>query len=316
MSGLRGYSNGGDILNSGRSREVLVTGGAGFIGGRVVQKLELVDDRVDILDIREPRYSTTARYIPGSVDSMMFHLSEPGRIPYDVIFHCAAILGAATTFDRAAQTELVNAVGTIAALDYAVGKDTIVIRPGVLGTWLNPYMISTKAAEQYVQAYRKYRKVRACCVRFTVVYGPGQELGVSQGKAVPTFISRTLRDEPLVIYGDGSYKVRLLYVDDAADALIKVAQHYNEVPEAFDITSRHPENYISVKDLAEKIIQLTGSNSSIEYVPMRIGQPLDWIDARANPDQSVEVGDLIMVQDEVPLDIGLLNTIEWLREGR
>lgn len=290
--------------------KVLVTGGSGFIGRHIVKELEGKAD-VTIFDNAEPDFVHSAKFCPGDITRHMVRFAHRNLGEFDVVFHCAAMLGAESTFKYAVGTEMINTLGTLHVLEGF--PNAIIIRPGLLGRWLNPYMISTQAALDYGFAYRKYLDRKFAAVRYTVVYGPYQVNGIVQIKAVPVFIDKALKDEPIEIYGDGSYKVRLLYVSDAAKATIKVAENYDKLPESVDITSLREENFISVKGLAELIIELTGSSSSIVYVPMRKGQPEDAKDAGVNVEAAKKVSYIIGFKEQTDLRTGLMNTINWMR---
>lgn len=293
---------------------ILVTGGSGFIGGRIVELLEADNQKVEILDRNKPLFQTYAEFTKGDVTRCIPRMAENINSfgePYDVVFHCAALLGAETTFKRIISTEKVNVLGTLSVLDMQRNYG-MVIRPSLLGDWLNPYMISTKTAERYGLMYREYFHTRFLSVRFTSIYGPHQINGIAQKKVVPMFVANALEGKPLPIYGNGSYKVRLLYVKDAARFLVKAAERYDELPPCFTYTSLWAENYITVLELANRIIELTGSSSRVKYLPMRIGQPLSAVDAEANMSQSCDVHNIVGIETEVPLSEGLRNTIEWV----
>ena len=225
---------------------ILVTGASGFIGGAVARKLqkELNSDSDDIIltDYIVPKYDLgNMVFITADIRDRAHYAVLP--FPFDIIIHCAGILGTETTFGHVIETEMVNVIGTLHILERANGA--IVYQPNLLGDWLNPYMISKRAAEQYGLMARKYLGIRYVSVRFTDVYGPGQS--PRQKKITPTFIEKALYGDPIPIYGNGLYRVRMLYVDDAAEVLVRMALTEWYTDPTVDITSLSPDNFFFLR---------------------------------------------------------------------
>lgn len=299
---------------------ILVTGAAGFIGGAVArilaQELTADDDDLVCTDVRSPTRTVSevkgvdwgdAFFVNADLSDRAYY--SQFSFPYDAVVHCAGILGTETTFKAITAAEQVNIRGTLLVLEAQRGH--LVIQPNLLGDWLNPYMISKNAAEQYGLMYRKYLDTPYVSVRLTDVYGPGQ--ATDQKKITPTFIIRALAGDPLFIYGDGSYKVRLLYVDDAAAVLARMAMAKAGHMEKVDITSLQDSNFISVLDYARWIIGLTDSKSEIGYVEMRKGQPRDYPYAEPDLACAGRWFDYAGIT-ETPLLEGLRKTIEYYKE--
>lgn len=284
---------------------ILVTGGSGFLGRNIVEQLELtyVNSDMDdlfIADIKKPGYETDASFIYHDIANINQQpsnmINELGPA-YDIVFHLAGILGSETLFGHAEFAERVNVIGTIKILE--LQKDYgLIIQPGLLGDWLNPYMISKRTAERYGLMYRKEYGTNYISIRPTDLYGPGQS--TAQKKITPTFICHALENEPIPIYGDGSQMVRMLFVRDAARFFVDCMDKNISV---IDLASQQSANYLSVKEYALYIIGLCKSLSKLEYLPMRPGQPVNAKDVYKNINN--EPFESTTLQD------GLLETIEY-----
>ena len=134
---------------------------------------------------------------------------------------------------------------------------------------------------------------------------------MDHGKAVPTFIEQALTRQPLTVFGDGTYHMRLIYVDDIARAFVKIALHADELPPVIDMGTVQRKNRISVRDLAEKIIALAGYGGAIRDCPMRMGQPEGIVDYKVRLSQTKEVSAIIGFKVEVSLEDGLNKTIAY-----
>jgi len=291
---------------------ILVTGGSGFIGGAIVKELEsgnyIADgDSIDIFDLRAPTFSTGARFVKKDVTENM-----SGLLPYDIVFHCAGLLGSSVLFEQVREAVATNVLGAVSILQ--LQKDTgIIFQLGLLGNWLNPYMISKRTGERCGLMYRKWYGTRFVSVRCTDVYGPRQSL--QQAKVTPTFVMRALANEPIPIYGDGTYHVQLVYVDDVARLLVAAALEDLMVEPTIDISSLQSENTIAVLDYAKRIIDMTSSKSTLEFLPMRIGQPVASSEAEVQPNvsQTRKLFDQLSFV-ETPLELGLERTIAWCKD--
>jgi len=286
---------------------ILITGGGGgFIGGMLVQELEKSDHNITLFGHTAPGYPTSAEFIFGDIldEEKLAQLGE-----YDATIHMAGILGTSVTFGHIKKTAEVNIIGTLNVLERQ-RHGGIFIQPNLLGTWLNPYMITKNAAERFGLMYDNEFPMKYISIRLTDTFGPRQS--IHHGKAIPTFMKKAIKNEPLPIYGSGEYEMQLLYVKDVAKVFAGTVEHWESLPRVIDIVSSQMDNHISVASLARKIIRLTGSSSELEFMPMRRGQPKSVTGYDADLDQSQCVMKQLNVV-ETPHDIALKETIDWYR---
>ena len=283
--------------------KVLVTGGSGFLGRSIVKKAEESEQgELYIHDIVKPDFPTDAHFIPADKEKA---LSESG--PFDVVYHCAGLLGTELLFSHILKAEEVNVLGALKIFE--MQKNTgIVLCAGLIDEWLNPYMISKHTAERYGLMYRTWYKTKIVSVRMTHLYGPGQSM--QQDKILPTFITKALANEPLVVFGSGDQEVQFLYVEDAADVFVKTAERDCTDQPVIDITSLLEGNTMSVNDCAQIIIELTNSKSTISHTDNRLGQPYDYRKTPVNIQQTKKLfEDLGII--ETPFVKGIEKTIQY-----
>jgi UDP-glucose 4-epimerase len=270
---------------------VLVTGGAGFIGSHLVDRLLLDGHAVSALDnISTGRKSNLDAYdknpnfslIKGSVlDQDLLAKSVIGA---DYIFHLAAAVGVFTIVNHPLSSLVTNIRGTENVLEVASNHNIPVFLSSssevygknvsnslretddrVLGspTTLRWSYSEAKAIdESLAYAYWTERKLPTRIVRFFNTVGPRQ-VG-AYGMVVPRFISAAIKNEPITIYGTGEQTRCFGHVLDVIDAVISVAFSDKTIGKVINIGN---DKEISMNDLAKKIIKLTGSKSQIMYIP-------------------------------------------------
>jgi len=275
----------------------LVTGAAGFVGKHLIRKLLDEGHEVISFDNRECNIGTKATL--GDIASFDFEQILEG---VDIVFHLASLLGTAELFHRIIEAERVNVLGTLNLLEAMRKKDVKKIlftsKPNI---WKhNPYTITKQTCENYLEMYQYVYGFQSIITRPYNIYGPAEELAEYR-KAVPYFIIAALKDEPLEIFGDGEQTMDAIYIDDAVEALIRSAEIAPK--EVVEIGTSKP---VKVKDLAERILNLTNASSSIVYVPMRRGEE-NTKEIRANGDMSQLLG----FSPRVSLDEGLKKSIAW-----
>lgn len=280
---------------------VLITGGHGFIGSNVAKLFQKHNKYKTILLDNSPGDDKD--------NSNFLQMDIRDKIPnapYDKVIHCAGLLGTETLFKNPLMAESVNVIGTINLLECQKSHGFI-YQPSVTGKWHNPYMASKRHAEEYGLMFREWYGTKYVSVRITDVYGPGQS--ISQKKAVPSFIISALKNEPITIYGDGSYIMKLIFVSDVASVLFKMADiEYNESG-IVNICSLKEENNINLIDLAHMILDISGSKSEVRFCKMRIGQPANAQRETVNYEEIEAIMNLLHVE-EMPLEAGLQKTIK------
>lgn len=274
-----------------------MTGAAGFIGKHLVRKLLEEDHEVIGFDKRQ--CSLGIQSIQGDIAT--FDVSKALK-NVDIVYHLASLLGTAELFEKTVEAERVNVLGTVRLLEAMrktdVDKIVFISKPNI---WkFNVYTITKENCERYLEMYRSVYGFKTVIARPFNIYGP-EELLKEYRKAIPYFTVAALKGEPLEVFGDGEQTLDPIYVDDAVRALIQCGKILPQ--EAVEIGSGTP---VKVRDLAEKILYLTHSDSQIVYVPMRKGETCTSIICANGNCQR-----LIRFLPKISLEDGLRRTIKW-----
>ena len=270
---------------------VLITGGAGFIGSHLTERLLAQGHRVAILDdlstgrlenlahvSDHPRFSATI----GSV--MDEELLAPMVAECDTVFHLAAAVGVRLVVEQPIHTIHTNVHGTETVLKHAsrgrknvlvvstsevYGKSAVlpfredadlVLGPPNKTRW--GYATSKLLDEFLALGYWKEERLPVRVVRLFNTVGPRQSS--RYGMVLPNFVRRALSNEPIIVHGDGTQTRSFTWVGDVVSALIGLVETPSTCGEVFNIGNGAE---ISIRDLAAKVKSKTGSRSPIEYVP-------------------------------------------------
>jgi UDP-glucose 4-epimerase len=270
---------------------VLITGGAGFIGSHLAERLLEQGQQVAVLDdlstgrleniqhlLGHPRFSVTI----GSVmdDARLGPLVEQ----CDTVFHLAAAVGVKLVVDRPVHTIHTNVHGTETVLRHAsrgrknvlvvstsevYGKSAVlpfredadlVLGPPNKTRW--GYATSKLLDEFLALGYWKEERLPVRVVRLFNTVGPRQSS--RYGMVLPNFVRRALDNEPIIVHGDGTQTRSFTWVGDVVSALIGLARHPHTCGHVFNVGNGAE---ISIRDLASKVKAKTGSASPIAFVP-------------------------------------------------
>jgi UDP-glucose 4-epimerase len=274
---------------------VLITGGAGFIGSHLAERLLKNGDEVYVLDDLSTGDLDNVRHLE---DHAQFHLKvgtvlDPDTLRplvdwCDVIYHLAAAVGVNYVLNNPLQSLLTNIRGTeivlelanrhkkrvlIASTSEVAGKkngkatfsenDDRLLGPTTVTRWI--YSTSKAVDEMLGLAYWREKKLPVILVRFFNVIGPRQS--AEYGMVVPRFIKQALFGHPITVYNDGEQRRCFTDIEDALDGLVLLMKNEDTPGEIFNLGGNYETNEISIKDLAHKIKALTESDSPIEFVP-------------------------------------------------
>jgi dTDP-glucose 4,6-dehydratase len=305
----------------------LVTGGAGFLGSHVCERLLREGWEVTCLDsLLTGRRDNLADF--AGVERFRFQaydVTEPLDVDADVdaVLHMASPASPADYLRWPIETLRVGALGTLHALELALHRQATfllastseaygdpLVHPQPESYWgnVNPvgprsvYDEAKRYAEAATMAYHRAHGLRIHIARIFNTYGP--RMRRDDGRAVPTFIQQALGGEPLTVHGDGTQTRSLCYVDDLVEGLYRLL--------ASDLTG--PVNLgnpseVTVHELASLIRDMTGSTSEIVHVE----RPVDDPELRC-PDISLAMTSLDW-RPAVSLEEGLRRTIEWVKES-
>lgn len=247
---------------------IVVTGGAGFIGTNLLTRLVTRFPHIECVsfDNRHAVYPVAGvKYVLGNVQN----LTQLDTITKSAsqVYHLAGALGTNESFRSIRKHVSCNIVGAVNILTCARTNRfelLIVSKPNV---WLNPYTVTKKCADEFVEMYVKEYGVKVVTLKLFNVYGPF-EIATSYRKAVPTFVKQALGGKPLEIYGDGMQEGDFVFVGDVVDALIDALElklYGNVIEYGTGVGTK-------IINIARIIIEMCGSNSTITFKKMRIGE--------------------------------------------
>jgi UDP-glucose 4-epimerase len=268
------------------SKRVLITGGAGFIGSHLVRHFA-GHAEVTVLDDLRSGYARnldgiTCRFVRGSIlDDASLREAMAGA---EEAYHLAAMISVPESVAKPAECAELNTEGTrrVLAAAVAAGARKVVLASSAAIYGDNPtvpklesmspepkspYAETKLAGEHLLEAYRQAHGLGTTSLRFFNVFGPRQDPRSAYAAAVPIFIAKALRGEPIGIHGDGGQTRDFVHVTDIVGALAYAGA-------SADMAGTYNVGYgrsQSILELAQEILRLTGSKSAIEHLPPRAG---------------------------------------------
>lgn len=312
-------------LGGGIIERVLITGGAGFLGSHLCERLLRAGSEVICLDNFLTGSKANVAHLESErgfslVEHSITHPYYPEK-PVTSVMHLASPASPPMYLANPIHTMKVGSLGTINALGIAKANDASFFLASTSEIYGDPevrpqpetyrgnvsttgprgvYDEAKRFAEAVTMAYHTDHGVDTRIIRIFNTYGP--RLAPSDGRAVSNFIAQALSGEPLTIYGDGLQTRSFCYVDDLIDGMLLVLERGDAEP----VNLGNPDER-SIKEIAELVLELTGADVPIEYRPLPIDDPR----VRC-PDITVARAKLGW-EPKVDLRDGLERTIAWFR---
>jgi UDP-glucose 4-epimerase len=317
--------------------KVLITGGAGFIGSHLCEKLLNAGNQVTALDnLSTGKYDNVVHLkenpnfnlVVGNIlnEELVDKLCEKT----DIIFHLAAAVGVDLIVKYPLESLTTNIKGSEIVLDMAqrYNKKVLITSTSeiygkningplqedndrILGSPLKSrwsYSTAKAVDEILAYVYWKEKGLPTIIVRLFNTVGPRQT--GAYGMVIPRFVTQALKGEPLSVYGDGKQSRCFLHVQDAVNALIKLMQTPQAIGQVFNLGSQEE---VTIKGLAQKVIQLTASNSRIIYIPYEQAYEEGFEDMQRRVPDINKIQKLIGYKPTQNLQDILIGVIEYFR---
>jgi len=315
------------MTNSSSLKKVaVVTGGAGFLGSHLCDRLLYEGMKVICIDNLITGNPDNISHLIGNENFLFIkhditnYIHVPGKVDY--ILHFASPASPIDYLKLPIQTLKVGSLGTHKVLGLAKEKNAVFllastsevygdpdIHPQKEDYWgnVNPigprgvYDEAKRFAEALTMAYHRYHNVATRIVRIFNTYGPRMRL--HDGRALPAFIGQALSGKDVTVFGDGSQTRSFCYVSDQVDGIYKLLIS----PEVEPVNIGNPDE-ITMKEFAEEVINLTGSRSKIIF------QELPEDDPKVRQPDITKAKKLLGWEPQVQRHEGLLRTIEFFKQ--
>jgi len=316
--------------------KILITGGAGFLGSHLTDAFLARGDEVTILDVisdlkvRQHLNNPRFHYVRESVFNT--EILDGLVLRAELVYHLAAVVGVEHYVADPYEVLNVNINGTQAVLKAAYKYNRKVVLAStsevygrnpkvpfsedddrVLGStrvdrWC--YSTSKAAAEHFCFAYHRLG-LPVVVVRYFNVYGPRLDK-LDVGRVITIFMGQVLRGEPVTVIGDGKQTRCFTFVDDAIRATVAAGLKPEAIGQLFNIGS---DRETSIRELAEMMIRVAKSASSIRYVPQEAVYGTSYEDVPRRVPAVNRMHEILGVRPETTLEQGLARTIEWFRSA-
>jgi len=326
MEGIKVFTN----------KEIIVTGGLGFIGSNLCIELVKLGAHVTIIDNMLPRQGGNLFNITDIADKVTVNVSDvrnqlsmnhlvKGK---DYVFHLAGQVNHVDSMKNPLQDLEINCQGTLVLLEALRhhNRDAKVIFAGTRGEYgssvklpvdedhpTNPkgiYAVTNLTAEKMVLVYDDVYRIKGTCLRITNTYGPRHQMAHDEYGVFNWFIRKALDDEEIPVFGDGRILRDFLYVEDLVDCMLKVAAAGEAYGKVFNVGSGIP---VSFFELAEKIVAITGTGKT---------RFTEFTQERKEVEPGDYYADITRItratgwKPAVSLEEGILRTIDFYRKHR
>ncbi len=322
---------------------ILVVGGAGFVGGNLVRELlardaarVLVVDNLLSAERTNVPDDSRVEFVEGSIadDAVLAQLDDE----LDWVFHLATYHGNQSSIANPLEDHENNLITTLRLFErikafarvrkvvyaasgctlapHTYGEAEAVVEEGPVPLDLDsPYQISKVVGEFYSVYYHQRHRLPTVRARFQNVYGPGEILGAGGWRGTPatvwrnvtpSFIYRSLKGMPLELDNEGLASRDFIYVGDIVDGLLRCAT----AGEPGDVYNLASGVETSIRELAETINLLTGNDAGVELLPAR-----DWDRSGHRVGSTEKARRELGFEAQIPLEEGLIRTIDWMREN-
>lgn len=303
----------------------VVTGGAGFLGSHLVDRLVAEGDEVVIIDNLITGSAENIAHLSNNsnVQFIQHDVSESATVdgPVDFVFHFASPaspddfkrfpievmrVGAMGTFNALTLAGEKNAKYMIASTSEVYGDPLLTPQPETYWGNVNPigpravYDEAKRYAEAMTMAFHTHKGVDTRIVRFFNTYGPRMRL--DDGRVVPNFVKQALLGEPLTVYGDGSNTRSFGYFEDTIDGVLRLSKSDYHYP-----VNIGTEEERTILEFAQAVLKATGSSSEIVFLPAATDDP-----KQRRPDLT-RARTILGYEYKTSVEDGLAKTIEYFR---
>jgi nucleoside-diphosphate-sugar epimerase len=285
-----------------RVMNVLITGGAGFIGSHIAERLVLTGHAVAVLDNFSSGKRENLEHIEGKVEVLEGDIRDPARVREavkgrEVVFHEAAIVSVPYSVEHPLETHDVNILGTLHVLEAArhAGVRRVVFASSaaiygdeptlpkvesMLPTPIAPYGVEKVTAEHYLHTWSAIYGLETVALRYFNVFGPRQDPSSPYSGVISIFVDRAQGGRTLTIFGDGKASRDFVFVGDVVDANLAAATQAGISGEVFNV-ARGAKT--TLDELASLLGRVLGRTLTVEHAAPRVG---DIVESWANVERA------------------------------
>lgn len=308
---------------------VLITGGAGFIGSHITEKLvekgfdvTIIDDLSSGRKENIQSFENNVELIHGSIlDLRTFE--KLSKRKFEVIFHVAAVPSVSRSIENPRNSHEANINGTFNILEYCrINKVKRLIYSASSSAYghqteewkkesqpsfpISPYALQKYVGEKYCEYYHKFFNIETIALRYFNVFGPRQNPNSPYSAVIPAFIKATLNGKSMVIHGDGLQSRDFTYVDNVVQANINAMeiQNADAFGNVFNVALGDNTNLIQLADIISRLLKV---KKYVEFKEARLG------DIKHSKADIAKAKQILGYVPKIALEEGLLRTIEYIK---